>query len=185
MVQFHWGLGMFSQRNDMRSDEKNEILFADEFMKHLQEVADAAVQEWRVAFEASRRAPTPTPEQEIARRLHEARFRELIAEEAFAYGVRPRAIRHLVRDAESVFELRGDVLAARDGRTEPGYPLTPLSLATWLHGLVQSDPWCFGAAARRNRRRLLFGRDEFPGAILFGQMPLAGYLGPLLIDFAR
>ena len=60
------------------------------------------------------------------RRDRDARFRELLAEEALASGVRPPAIRHVVRDAQEVFELRDGVLVPRDGRTEPGDPLAPV-----------------------------------------------------------
>jgi hypothetical protein len=64
------------------------------------------------------------------------------------HDVRPAAIRHVVRDAETVFELQGDALEPKNGETDPGDPLTPLSPSRWLQQLKSSEPYLFAAPGR-------------------------------------
>ena len=53
------------------------------------------------------------------------------------------AVRHVVRDAETVFEFRDGQLQPLGGATDPGDPLTPLTPSIWLQHLAQSDGYLF------------------------------------------
>lgn len=115
--------------------------------RSLQEIADQlavdavakSMAEFHAEREAAKRAALPTPEQQLA----QAKLRELVTEHALLHGVLPQSIRHVVRDAESVFEMRDGALVPKDGKTDPGDPLQPLSPSTWLQQLAKTDPYLF------------------------------------------
>src|SRR5687767_13886883 len=111
--------------------------------KTIQEIADEYVANAMAEYEAekTRQAGPPTVEQQLA----QAQFRELVAEHALLHGVRPQSVRHVVRDAEAVFELRDGRLVARDGQTDPGDPLGPLTPACWMQQLAKTDGYLFAA----------------------------------------
>jgi hypothetical protein len=106
------------------------------------EQIDSMVAEAVGRFQAEQPAGL-TPEQEIRARLDQARFQEMVASAAIASGVRPRAVRLVVRDAASQFELRDGVLAPRHDETDPSDPLSPLSITRWLEGLRATDGYLF------------------------------------------
>jgi hypothetical protein len=89
-----------------------------------------------------------TAEEQLAQLKAETRFRDLIEREALMTDVMPRAIRHVVRDAADVFELKDDQLVPKHGDTDPGDPLTPLSPSRWLQQLKTKEPFLFVAQAR-------------------------------------
>jgi hypothetical protein len=107
-----------------------------------------AMEKVMAEIDAGRAAPPalqpPTTEQQ----LHAARFRERVTEAALSNGVRAKSIRHVLRDAENVFELKDDQLVPKQGATDPGDPCAPLSPAAWLRGLKQEN-----AALFENDRR--------------------------------
>jgi hypothetical protein len=102
-----------------------------EDVRTIEETVNAMVAE---SLEAARRAvnPQPTPEQELAQRLANATFRDLVIDEAILHGVTPRAVRFVITAAREHFELTDDGLVAKNGRTDPNDPLVPLSVGTWL-----------------------------------------------------
>ena len=81
--------------------------------KSIEEQVDEATARCIQDYEEAHAPRTPTPEEEISQRLNEARFRERIGEQALLLGVRPSAVRHVVRDAQEVFELHDNCLKAR------------------------------------------------------------------------
>jgi len=111
-------------------------------MNSIEDMVAASVNK---ALADARHTPTPTPDQQIAERLTAARFREQVADAALAAGVRPAAIRHVVKDATEIFKLEGDKLAARNGQVDPNDPLQPLSPQRWLERLRVTDGYLFAA----------------------------------------
>ena len=77
--------------------------------------------------------------------IYAMRFRELVTEQALRHGVRPLALKFVVRDAEAVFELRDDALVPRNHAVDPSDPLQPLSPARWLQGLAKVEPYLFAS----------------------------------------
>ena len=110
---------------------------------NLQQMAELAVKQALAEDEAARRASPPTPQQQLEAELNAAQFRERIGDQALAAGVRPSAVRHVVRDAGGVFELRDGALHPRNGATDPGDPLSPLTPKRWLEQLAATDGYLF------------------------------------------
>jgi hypothetical protein len=91
---------------------------------------------------AGRRA-TPAARTE-AERHAELELREAIRDAALAHGVLPRASRFVVRDAVALFERAPDgTLIGKNGASEPGNPLRPLTLHAYLLELSEDEPWLF------------------------------------------
>jgi hypothetical protein len=108
------------------------------------QIAEQHVKEILEADEAKRRALLPTPQQQVEAEHNAMEFRARIADHALAAGVRPSAVRHVVRDAASIFELRDGMLRPRDAAaTDPTDPLTPLTPRLWLEQLATSDGYLF------------------------------------------
>ncbi len=82
-----------------------------------EQLAEASVARVRAEYEAAHRPPARTPEQELDARLRAARFRDVMSEHALLHGAHPRALRHILRDAEAMFEMRDGAVVPRDGRT--------------------------------------------------------------------
>lgn len=72
-----------------------------------------------------------------------ASFKQAVGAAATEAGVDPRYLRHVVREAEGVFEWRDGGLMPRDGVKNPVDPLKPLAPTDWLTGLKTSDPAFF------------------------------------------
>lgn len=72
-----------------------------------------------------------------------ARFRELVTADATKAGVKPQSVRHVLREAEEVFELKEDGLVPRPGVKHPSDPLKTLTTPEWLQGLAKSDDYLF------------------------------------------
>ena len=89
---------------------------------------------------------------DLTDRLHatetQARFRQLVSEEALLHGVRPQAVRFVLRDAETVFTLKDDALVPAHGQTDPSDPLSPLTPALWFQQLAKSDGYLFAQPSR-------------------------------------
>lgn len=114
----------------------------------IQQGVNDAMAKFLADHEAARRVPAPTAEQQLAQRLNEARFREQVTEQALLHGVKPHAIRHIVRDAEQMFELKDDALVARHNATDPNDPLSPLTAARWLLDLAKTEGYLFAPPTR-------------------------------------
>ena len=52
-------------------------------------------------------------------------------------------MRWIVRDATESFDLRDGSLVPRGDRSEPGDPLAPLTVETWLRELARATPEFF------------------------------------------
>lgn len=115
---------------------------------NIQQMAEHSVARFLAAEEAARRAASPAAQQQLEAQVNASRFRELVSQHALLHGVRPSAVRHVVRDAETVFELRDGELQPRDGATDPGDPLSPLTPTLWLQQLAKSDGYLFSEAGR-------------------------------------
>ena len=110
----------------------------------IQQIADDSVAAVLAAHKAARRPLVPTVEQQ----LEAVRFRELVTREALMADVRPQAVRHIVRDAETVFELKEDVLVAKHNAVDPYDPLVSLSPRRWLEQLAKTDGYLFAPPTR-------------------------------------
>lgn len=78
----------------------------------------------------------------------EGKFREMVTAEATKANVSPTAIRHVLREAESVFELKDGadgqkVLSPRTGVKHPTDPLKDLTTTDWLQNLAKTDEYLF------------------------------------------
>jgi hypothetical protein len=103
----------------------------------------ASVQRFNDDAEAAKRAAEPSIDAQIRQRLDQAKFKELVADVAINSGVIPRAVKHVVREAATIFELRDGQLLATEGRTDPADPLVPLSVTRWLEQLRTTDAFLF------------------------------------------
>ncbi len=115
--------------------------------KTIQAMADASVARYLADHEAAQRAaapPTQTPEQHLAA----AQFRMAITEQALLHGVHPTAVRLVLPEAEDVFELHSGAVVPRNGQTDPGDPLAPLTPERWLQGLATTDAYLFAEPGR-------------------------------------
>ena len=109
----------------------------------IQQQVDDAVARFQAEWDASRADAPPSPDEEMRAQLNAARFKEVIADAAIAAGVRPSSVRHVVRDAAEVFELKDGGVAPRHGEMDPGDPLQPLAPLRWLEQLRATDPYLF------------------------------------------
>jgi hypothetical protein len=66
-----------------------------------------------------------------------------MSEHALLHGVRPSAVRYVLRDAEAVFELRDGRLHPHNDATDAGDPLSPLTPTVWLQQFAKSDGYLF------------------------------------------
>src|SRR5688572_2241741 len=89
---------------------------------------------------AKRDAPPPSPSAPSPEALQ---LREHIRDAAFACNVKPKAVRHVVRDAESIFELKDGAVVAKDNARQPANPLQPVTLVSWLADLHEAEPFLF------------------------------------------
>jgi hypothetical protein len=117
-------------------------------IRTIDQMAVDAVEKYMAEYEAAQQAKMPTPEAQAAQRLHVAAFRERVTEECLLHGVHPKAVRHVVRAAEDVFELQGHTLVPKGQLTNPGDPLEPLTPRVWLEGLAREEPYLFAPATR-------------------------------------
>ena len=85
--------------------------------------------------------------QTAEQRIAELEFDRLVRENAILGHVVPTAAKYFVRDAAELFELRDGILRPRNGQTQPGDPLSPLTFETWL-------------AEHRKTESYLFVKDE-------------------------
>lgn len=85
-----------------------------------------------------------------------AKFRELVGNEASKAKVRTSGLRHVLRDAEDVFELdaTGEKLVAKAGKTHPTESYKDLTPDVWLGELAKSDAYLFETSS---------GADTNPG----------------------
>jgi hypothetical protein len=109
----------------------------------IEQMAADAVAKFLAEWNAPPKPTEPTPDQEISARLRQAMFREQIGEAAINAGVRPRAVKHVIRDAADQFALREGQLVPKHGQTDPADPLAPLTPASWLRQLASTDPYLF------------------------------------------
>jgi hypothetical protein len=120
----------------------------DDIKTTIERLTNAAMEKVMAEIDARHAAPpapqAPTTEQQ----LHAARFRERVTEEATKARVKSSSLRHVLRDAENVFELKDDQLVPKQGATDPGDPCAPLSPSAWLRGLKREN-----AALFENDRR--------------------------------
>jgi hypothetical protein len=100
---------------------------------------DAAVKPLRESLESEKKA-----REEAQHRADDARFRELVSADAQKAGVRPNSMRHVLREAESVFQLQDGRLVPKPGQKHPDDPLKDLSLDVWLAKLSKTDENLFG-----------------------------------------
>ena len=83
-------------------------------------------------------------EREKATKLaNDAKFRELVTADANKAGVAATAIRHVLREAEQVFELKEGALAPKAGVKHPTEPLKELTPNDWLQQLAKTDEYLF------------------------------------------
>jgi hypothetical protein len=75
--------------------------------------------------------------------LAATQLREQIRDTAIACGAQPRSVRHIVRDAEDLFELKDGQIVARDGRRNPRDPCVVLDLVAWLVDLRNTEGHLF------------------------------------------
>lgn len=75
--------------------------------------------------------------------VNAATFRELVTADATKAGVAPSAIRHVLREAESVFDLKDGTLVAKAGQKHPTDPLKDLMPTDWLSNLAKTDEYLF------------------------------------------
>jgi hypothetical protein len=109
-------------------------------------IVDAVLAEHR-ALSAGPVAPPPappTPEQQLAA----AQLREHVRDAALACGALPQATRHIVRDAEQVFELKDGQVVAKGNARDPLNPLADLTLVSWLAQLHEEESFLFEPLAR-------------------------------------
>jgi hypothetical protein len=104
--------------------------------KTIEQMTADAVEKALAEYEAGRPPVPPSLPQETS-------FREVMAEHALLHGVRPHAIRHVVRDAVEMFELQDGALVARNGATDPSDPLSPLTPGRWLQELAKKERYLF------------------------------------------
>jgi len=119
-------------------------------IRTIDQMAVDAFEKYMAEYEAAQRAKMPRPEAQAAQRLHAAAFRERVTEECLLHGVHARAVRHLVRAAEDVFELKDDALVPNAQQTNPSDPLEPLTPRMWLEGLAKDEPFLFARPTRPN-----------------------------------
>lgn len=102
----------------------------------------------KIAAEVAK-AVTPVEEQlatarrQVAAATDRTRFRDLMEREALRHRVLPQSLRHVLRDAEEMFTLKEGAIVPKDGQTEPGDPLVPLSPSSWLAELREKEPFLF------------------------------------------
>jgi hypothetical protein len=73
----------------------------------------------------------------------DATFRELITAQANTAGVSPTALRHVLREAELVFELKDKALTPKAGVKHPTDPLKDMTPNDWLLQLAKTDDYLF------------------------------------------
>lgn len=114
-------------------DENVAAMVAESFAKAL---AETPVEDGIQNIKAG----TADAEQRIAALEYDRLAREV----ALFGGVLPRAVKHVVRDIQELFDLRDNALVVRNGQTMPGDPLTPLSIEVWLEEQRRLTPFLFG-----------------------------------------
>jgi hypothetical protein len=86
-------------------------------------------------------------EQEAQQRVVQAKFKDMIAAEATKAGVAPSALRHVLREAETQFELRDEEIVPRKGVKHPTEPHKDLTTGDWLQHLSKTDSYLFGESS--------------------------------------
>jgi hypothetical protein len=120
------------------------------------------------------------------RRADEGTFRELVSADATKAGVSPTALRHVLREAESMFSLKDGSLVPKEGVKHPTDPLKELTPNDWLQNLAKTDAYLFatsngsgapggtGGSGRPGTKRLINPSPEEMGqhmdAIAKGEM---------------
>jgi hypothetical protein len=113
-----------------------------------------------------------TARETAQKQANDGLFRELVTKDAIAKGVAPSAVRHVLREADLVFELKDGKLVAKDGVRNTKDPMKDLTPVDWLDQLATTDEYLFegskgsgapgnnggsngGGAAKPNAKRLL------------------------------
>lgn len=73
----------------------------------------------------------------------QGKFRELVSADATKAGVAGSALRHVLREADSLFEWKDGSLVAKEGVKHPTEPLQDYTPTAWLQNLAKSDPYLF------------------------------------------
>ena len=73
------------------------------------------------------------------KKVNDARFKELVSADALKAGVAQKSLRHVLREAEQMFELKDDALVPRDGVKHPTEPHKDLTLGDWFQNLAKTD----------------------------------------------
>jgi hypothetical protein len=102
----------------------------------------------RVGSELQRRADAVidgirSDREAAERKITVLEFERLVRENAVLGGVLPKAVKYIVEDVRELFELRDNALVVRNGETNPGDPLTPLSFEVWLRELRKKHEYLF------------------------------------------
>jgi hypothetical protein len=77
------------------------------------------------------------------RRIAELEFEKLVQQNALMGGVLPKAVPYIASSAAALFELRDGMLTVRNGETDPGDPLVPLTFDVWLRELRKEQAFLF------------------------------------------
>ncbi len=93
----------------------------------------------------------------------EAAFRELLTGEATKAKVRPNSVRHVLREAHDVFELKHGRLVAKEGQKHPSEPLRELTPDVWFEHLSTTDENLFEGSGGG-------GADPAPGGDRSGRI---------------
>ena len=81
--------------------------------------------------------------QRAERRIAELEFEKLVQQNAIYGGVLPRAVPYIASSAAELFELRDGMLTVKNGETDPGDPLTPLTFEVWLKEFREEHDFFF------------------------------------------
>lgn len=76
----------------------------------------------------------------------DGKFRELVSAAATTAGVSSTAIRHVLREAAQVFELKDGKLSPKEGVKHPTDPLKDMNTTDWLQQLSKTDDYLFAGS---------------------------------------
>lgn len=122
--------------------EKKGVKDPSELETLISQAVQAATAPLSQKLEAAEKAAA-----ENAQRAQKARFKELVSEIATSAKAKTTGLRHILRDAEEVFDLVDDRLKPKDGQRHPDDPLKDLTPQAWVEDLAKREPFFFEASA--------------------------------------